>query len=135
MSFTQPTKVPPAYEDVYVLEGRDARLVWTFTYDNRNELDLHSAVSWDTFIPQLTPHFSNRKGLIIENRDGTRRNLSTIPSYLTGRIRIEDQATLVISSVKTTDDNFYECLVERTSLENAAVNSRIRLTVIRKQYS
>ena len=134
VSFTQPTKVPPAYEDVYVQEGRDAKVVWTCTYDNRNELDLNRAVAWYTFIPQLTTDISNREGLIVEKRDETRKNLPTIPSYLTGRISIEDPSTLAISNVKTTDDNFYGCVVKRTSLLNSAVSSWIRLTVISKQY-
>ena len=135
VSFTQPTKVPPAYIDVYVQEGRDAKLVWTYTYDNRNELELNRAVDWYTFIPQLTMDISNREQLIVEKRDETRINLPTIPSYLTGRISIEDPSTLVISNVKTTDDNFYECVVKKTSLSNSAVGSWIRLTVISKQYS
>ena len=116
VSFTQPTKVPPAYEDVYVQEGRDAKVVWTCTYDNRNELDLNRAVAWYTFIPQLTTDISNREGLIVEKRDETRKNLPTIPSYLTGRISIEDPSALAISNLKTTDDNFYGCVVKRTSL-------------------
>ena len=134
VSFTQPTKVPPAYMDVYVQEGRDAKVVWTCTYDNRNELDLNRAVAWYTFIPQLTTDISNREGLIVEKRDETRKNLPTIPSYLTGRISIEDPSALAISNVKTTDDNFYGCVVKRTSLLNSAVSSWIRLTVISKQY-
>ena len=56
----------------------------------------------------------------------------TIPSYLTGRISVENQATLVISNVKTTDDNFYECLLTTTSLANPSVISLIRLTVTSK---
>ena len=136
MSFTRPTKAPPAYEDVYVQEGSDAKLVWTYSITtDRNELALANAVTWSTFIPQLTSDGSNRRGLIVEKRDGTRQNLGTIPSYLTGRISIEDQATLVISSVKTTDDNFYACQLSTTSLAAPVVRSLIRLTVTSKQCS
>ena len=106
MSFTQPTEVPPAYKDVYVQEGSDAKLVWTYSVTNRDELDLNSAVRWSTIFPQLTLDRGNRKNMIVEKRDGTRRNLRTIPSYLTGRVGIENPATLVISKVKTADDNF-----------------------------
>ena len=122
--------ISPSYEDVYVREGSDAKLVWTYSITtDRNELALANAVTWSTFIPQLTSDGVNRKGLIVEKRDGTRRNLGTIPSYLTGRISIEDQATLVISSVKTTDDNFYACQLSTTSLATPVVSSLIRLTV------
>ena len=132
MSFTQPTKVPPAYEDVYIQEGGDAKLMWNYSVTNRNELHEQRAVIWSTFIPQLTLDASNRKGLIVEKRDGTRQNLGTIPPYLTGRISIEDPATLVISNVKTTDDNFYQCLLTITSLVAPTVSRLIRLTVISK---
>ena len=132
MSFTQPTEVPPAYKDVYVQEGSDAKLVWTYSVGSRDELDLNRAVRWSTFIPQLTLYALYRRGLINEKRDGTRQNMVIIPLYLTGRISIEDPATLVISNVKTTDDNFYECQLATTSLSNPVVRSRIRLTVISK---
>ena len=132
MSFTQPTKVPPAYEDVYIQEGRDAKLVWTYSVTNRNELNLNRAVTWSTYIPRHDTMPSNKKGLIVERRDGTRQNLRAIPSYLTGRISIEDPATLVISNVKTTDDNFYQCLLTKATLVNPLVGSWIRLTVISK---
>ena len=130
--FTQPTEIPPAYMDVYVQEDRDAKLVWTYSFTNRNELDSNRAVTWYTFVPQLTSAASNRRGLVLEKGDGTRQNIPSIPLYLTGRISIENPATLVISNVKTTDDNFYECELRTTSLANAAVSSRIRLTVISK---
>ena len=129
MSFTQPTVIPPAYEDVYVQEGRDAKLVWTYSGGSRDELDKDRAVTWWTFIPQLTTDGSNRNGLIVETRNGSRQPFQTIPSYLDGRISIEDQATLVINNVKTTDDNFYQCELA-TSL--AFVKSLIKLTVISK---
>ena len=132
MSFTQPTKVPPAYEDVYVQEGIDARLVWTYSVTDRNELR-ENAVRWDTVIPQLALKGENRKNLFVEKRDGTRIKLPTVPSYLTGRISIENQATLVINNVKTTDDNFYLCLLERDSFSNPFVLNLIRLTVISKK--
>ena len=132
VSFTQPTKVPPAYEDVYVQEGSDAKLVWTYSFGSRGELHEQRAIRWSTFIPQLTSDPSNSKGLIVEKRDRTRLNLSTIPSYLTGRISIEDPATLVISNVKTTDDNFYQCVLGTTSLFNPLVMRLIGLTVISK---
>ena len=124
--------IPPAYEDVYVQEGRDAKLVWTYSVTNRNELDEFGAVTWSTFIPQLDTSPSNMKGLVVEKRDRTRRNLVTIPSYLTGRISIEDPATLVISNVNTTDDNFYQCVLSKATLINPLVSSWIRLTVISK---
>ena len=130
VSFTKPTEVPPAYEDVYVQEGRDARLVWTYSVTNRNELDLNRAIRWATYIPQLTLGGVNRKGLIIEKRDRTRLSLPSIPSYLTGRVSIEDPATLVINNVKTTDDNFYECQLATTAL--TFVSRLIKLTVISK---
>ena len=132
VSFTQPTKVPPAYKDVYVQEGSDAKLVWTYSVGSTDELQLNRAVRWSTFIPQLTSDGANNRGLIVERRDGTRQNLGTIPPYLTGRISIEDPATLVISNVKTTDDNFYQCVLETTSLFNPLVIRLIRLTVISK---
>ena len=132
MSFTQPTKVPPAYEDVYVQEDSDARLVWTYLVTNRNELDLNNAVRWNTFIPKFETGSQNRKGLIFEKRNRTRQYLGTIPSYLTGRISIENRATLVISNVKTTDDNLYECFLTTTVLDPVSVRSLIKLTVIRK---
>ena len=132
MSFTKPTKVPPAYEDVYVQEGRDAKLVWTYSVGSRDELHEQRAIRWSTFIPQLTSDPSNSKGLIVEKRDRTRLNLSTIPSYLTGRISIENPASLVISKVKTTDDNYYECVLETSSLLIMGAASLIRLTVISK---
>ena len=118
--------------DVYVQEGEDAKLMWTYSFTNRNELDSNRAVTWYTFVPQLTSDASNRKGLVLEKGDGTRQNIPSIPSYLTGRISIENPATLVISNVKTTDDNFYECELRTTDLANAAVSSRIKLTVISK---
>ena len=132
MSFTQPTKVPPAYEDVYVQEDSDARLVWTYSVTNRNELDLNNAVRWNTFIPKFETGSQNRKGLIFEKRNRTRQYLGTIPSYLTGRISIENRATLVISNVKTTDDNLYECFLTTTVLDPVSVRSLIKLTVTRK---
>ena len=132
VSFTQPTKAPPAYEDVYVQEGSDAYLVWTYLVTNRNELLQDSAITWSTFIPQLTLDVSNRKGLIVEKRDERRQNLVSTPQYLTSRIRIENQATLVISNVKTTDDNFYECQLLTTAFTNRVRTSIIRLTVTSK---
>ena len=118
---------------MFVQEGRDAKLVWTYSVTNKNELDKDAAVTWSTYIPQLDlSNPLNRKALILEKRDGTRKNILDIPSYLIGRIRIEDPATLVISKVKTTDDNYYECTLTTTSLANAVVNSFIRLTVISK---
>ena len=132
MSFTQPTKVPPAYEDVYVQEDGDARLVWTYSVTNRNELDLNNAVRWNTFIPKFETRSQNRKGLVFEKQNRTRQYLGTIPSYLTGRISIENRATLVISNVKTTDDNLYECFLTTTVLDPVSVRSLIKLTVIRK---
>ena len=132
MSFTKPTEVPPAYGDVYVQEGRDAKLVWTYSVTSRNELDEFRAVRCDTFIPQLALDVVNRKNLIVEKRDGTRQNLSTIPSYLTGRISIEDPATLVINNAKTTDDNFYLCRLNPAALSASGATSLIKLTVISK---
>ena len=133
MSFTQPTEVPPAYEDVYVTEGSDAKLVWTYSVTSRNELRLNNAVRWSTYIPQLdTSNPSNKKGLIVENRGGIRQNLGTIPSYLTGRVSIENPATLVISNVKTTDDNFYQCRLTPAAIGVSEVTSLIKLTVISK---
>ena len=128
MSFTQPTKVPPAYEDVYVQEGSDAKLVWTYSVTSRDELHLNRAIRWNTFIPKLTLNASNRKGLIVEKQDETRQKLITIPSHLAGRIRIENQATLVISNVRTTDENYYECALTEAALA-PDVTSLIRLTV------
>ena len=130
MSFTQPTEIPPAYKDVYVQEGSDAKLVWTYSVTNRDELDKNIAVTWITFVPPFKFDGPSQKGLIVERRDGTRQNLSTIPSYLTGRISIENQATLVISNVKTTDDNFYFCVLTTIFLDNPSEASLIRLTVI-----
>ena len=127
MSFTQPTKVPPAYEDVYVQEGRDAKLVWTYSVGSRDELNLQRAVVWYITDPS---DVSNVKELIVEKRDRARQNSLTIPSYLTGRIGIEDPATLVISNVKTTDENFYQCELKTSSLEYR--RRTIRLTVISK---
>ena len=124
--------VPPAYEDVYVQEGSDTKLVWTYSVTNRNELNPNRAVTWSTYIPRHDTMPSNKKGLIVERRDGTRQNLRAIPSYLTGRIGIEDPATLVISNVKTTDDNYYECTLTTTSLDNPTVSRLIKLTVISK---
>ena len=132
MSFIQPTKVPPAYEDVYVQEGSDTKLVWTYSVTNRNELDQNIAVRWSTYIPRLTLNVANKKRLIVEKRDQTRLSLGTIPPYLTGRISIENPATLVISNVKTTDDNYYECTLTTTSLDNPTVSRLIKLTVISK---
>ena len=132
MSFTRPTKIPPAYEDVYVQEGSDAKLVWTYSVTSREELELNDAVKWDTFIPQLTSDGANRKGLIVEKRDGRRQNLSSIPSYLIGRISVENQATLVISSVKTADENYYQCRLTTTTFDNPVTRRLIRLTVISK---
>ena len=116
--------------DVYVQEGEDAKLVWTYSVSNRDELDLNQAVRWSTYMPQLTTEASNRKGLTIEKRNQTRQDFPSIPSYLTGRISIEDPATLVINNVKTTDDNFYECQLKTVSL--TFVRSLIKLTVISK---
>ena len=130
VSFTQPTEIPPAYKDVYVQEGEDAKLVWTYSVSSRDELDLNQAVRWSTYMPQLTTDASNRKGLTIEKRNQTRQDFPSIPSYLTGRISIEDPATLVINNVKTTDDNFYECQLKTVSL--TIVRSLIKLTVISK---
>ena len=81
-------------------------------------------------MPQLTTEASNRKGLTIEKRNQTRQDFPSIPFYLTGRISIEDPATLVINNVKTTDDNFYECQLKTVSL--TFVRSLIKLTVISK---
>ena len=130
MAFTQPTEVPPAYKNVYVQEGRDAKLAWTYSVTNRNELNLYRAVTWSTFIPQLTSELANTKGLIVESRDRTKHNLSTIPPYLAGRISIENPATLVINNAKTTDENFYQCELTTTSF--SVLSSLIRLTVISK---
>ena len=130
MSFTQPTEVLPTYKNLYVQDGSDAKLVWTYSIMNRNELDLNRAVRWFTFIPQLTYDASNRKGLILERRDRTRQNLPSVPSYLTDRISIEDPATLVISKVRTSDENFYLCELATTSL--TYVSRLIKLTVISK---
>ena len=127
MSFTQPTKVPPAYEDVYVQEGRDAKLVWTYSVGSRDELNQQRAVVWYITDPS---DVSNVKELIVEKRDRARQNSLTIPLYLTGRISIEDPATLVISNVKTTDENFYQCELKTSSLEYR--RRTIRLTVISK---
>ena len=129
MSFTQPTEVLPAYKDVYAQEGSDARLVWTYSVTSRDELELNSAVRWFTFIPQLTFDASNRKGLILERRDRTRQNFQSVPSYLTDRISIEDPATLVISKVRTSDENFYLCELATTF---TYVSRLIKLTVIGK---
>ena len=133
MSFIQPTEILPAYKDVYVQEGRDAKLVWTYSVTNRNELHLNRAVRWETYIPKFDrSRGENIKGIINEKRDRTREILRTIPSYLTGRVSIEDPATLVISNVKTTDDNFYECRLSTIFLQNSEVSRTIKLTVISK---
>ena len=133
MSFIQPTQVPPEYKDVYVHEGRDAKLVWIYSVTSRDELDQIWAVRWETFIPKFDrSNSASRRGMINEKRDGTRQNVGTTPSYLTGRISIEDPATLVIRNVKTTDDNFYLCKLGTSDIINPGAISLIKLTVISK---
>ncbi|KAL9964811.1 hypothetical protein ACROYT_G028499 [Oculina patagonica] len=104
----------------YAKKGRDAKLVWDYSVDNKQ-----AELSGIIYSVQVSG--GAFKEMLVQQNDGSVVNHPNIPAAYKGRVKVEGNATLVIVNVTSQDNTRFRCTLVPTS--GLDISSEVQLIV------